>query len=78
VDEWLPEKHLASFVVDVFEGLDLRAMSGSYRGFGSASFHESRKRKQDRACPVGLRAVRGNRQPLQTVTLLGTGQRRFA
>src|SRR3984893_8617194 len=39
VDEWLPEKHLARFVVDVIEGLDLRAMSGSYRGSGSASYH---------------------------------------
>src|SRR5580658_8584642 len=39
VDEWLPEKHLARFVVDVVEGLDLRAMSGSYRGSGSASYH---------------------------------------
>jgi transposase len=39
VDEWLPEKHLARFIVDVIEGLDLRAMSGSYRGSGSASYH---------------------------------------
>jgi hypothetical protein len=29
VDEWLPEKHLARFVVEVIDGLDLRAMSGS-------------------------------------------------
>ena len=39
VDEWLPERHLARFVVEVVEGLDLRAMSGSYRGSGSASYH---------------------------------------
>jgi transposase len=39
VDEWLPEKHLARFVVEVIDGLDLRAMSGSYRGSGSASYH---------------------------------------
>ena len=39
VDEWLPERHLARFVVEVIEGLDLRAMSGSYRGSGSASYH---------------------------------------
>src|SRR6266700_2622551 len=39
VDEWLPEQHLARFVVEVIEGLDLRAMSGSYRGSGSASYH---------------------------------------
>src|SRR5271165_7100851 len=39
VDEWLPERHLARFIVEVIEGLDLRAMSGSYRGSGSASYH---------------------------------------
>lgn len=39
VDEWLPEQHLARFVVEVIEGLDLRAMSGSYRGSGSASYY---------------------------------------
>jgi transposase len=39
VDEWLPEKHLARFVVEVIDGLDLRAMSGSYHGSGSASYH---------------------------------------
>ncbi len=39
VDEWLPQRHLARFVVEVIEGLDLRAMSGSYRGSGEASYH---------------------------------------
>ncbi|HEY6688967.1 MAG TPA: IS1182 family transposase [Propionibacteriaceae bacterium] len=39
VDEWLPEKHLARFVVDVIASLDLRAMTGSYRGCGDASYH---------------------------------------
>jgi transposase len=39
VDEWLPEQHLARFVVEVVEGFDLRAMIGSYRGSGSASYH---------------------------------------
>ena len=41
VDDWLPERHLARFVVEVIDGLDLRAMSGSYRGSGSASYHPS-------------------------------------
>src|SRR5665213_1496196 len=31
--------HLARFVVEVIEGLDLTAMSKSYRGAGSASYH---------------------------------------
>src|SRR5579859_1421649 len=39
VDEWLPQRHLARFVVEVIDGLDLRPLSGSYRGSGSASYH---------------------------------------
>src|SRR3979411_423827 len=39
VDEWLPRRHLARFVVEVIEGLGLRAMTGSYRGLGEASYH---------------------------------------
>jgi transposase len=39
VDEWLPEKHLARFVVEVIDGLDLSAMVRSYRGSGSACYH---------------------------------------
>jgi transposase len=39
VDEWLPERHLARFVVEVIDGLDLSAMSQSYRDTGSASYH---------------------------------------
>ena len=39
VDEWLPERHLARFVVEVIEGLDLRALMGSYRGCGEAAYH---------------------------------------
>src|ERR1700732_4911409 len=38
-DDWLPERHLARFVVEVVEGLDVRAMTGSYRGSGEASYH---------------------------------------
>ena len=41
VDEWLPERHLARFVVEVIDGLDVSAMSKSYRGSGSASYHPS-------------------------------------
>jgi len=41
VDEWLPQQHLARFVVEVIAGLDLRAMTGSYRGSGEASYHPS-------------------------------------
>jgi transposase len=39
IDEWLPQRHLARFVVEVVDGLDLSAMSKSYRGSGSACYH---------------------------------------
>src|SRR5450432_2868823 len=39
LDEWLPQQHLARFVVEVVDGLDLTAMSKSYRGSGSAPYH---------------------------------------
>jgi transposase len=38
VDEWLPEKHLARFIGEVIDGLDLSRMIGAYRGSGSASY----------------------------------------
>ena len=41
VDEWLPERHLARFVVEVIDQLDLSSMVKSYRGSGSASYHPS-------------------------------------
>ena len=41
IDEWLPERHLARFVVEVIEQLDLSAMVKAYRGAGSASYHPS-------------------------------------
>jgi hypothetical protein len=36
VNEWLPTEHLARFIVEVVESLDLRAIIGSYQGKGSA------------------------------------------
>jgi transposase len=41
VDEWLPERHLARFVVEVIERLDLSAMVKAYRGSGSAGYYPS-------------------------------------
>src|SRR5437667_5067917 len=38
VDEWLAPRHLARFVVEVVESLDLTAMTKAYRGSGSASY----------------------------------------
>lgn len=39
VDEWLPERHLARFVVEVVDRLDLSKLEQAYRGSGSASYH---------------------------------------
>jgi transposase len=39
LDEWMPEKHLARFIGEVIDELDLGRMSGAYRGTGSASYH---------------------------------------
>ena len=39
VDEWLPQRHLARFVVEVIEGLDVTALIKAYRASGSASYH---------------------------------------
>jgi transposase len=38
IDEWLPQNHLARFIVEVVDGLDLSAIGGSYRGTGSAAY----------------------------------------
>jgi len=39
VQEWLPESHLARYVVDVVEGLDLSAVVRAYVGCGSEAYH---------------------------------------
>jgi transposase len=39
VDEWLPQRHLARFVVEIVEQLDVSNMSRAYRGSGSAAYH---------------------------------------
>jgi transposase len=39
VQEWLPEAHLARYVVDVVEGLDLSALEQAYGGRGSEAYH---------------------------------------
>jgi transposase len=39
VQEWLPENHLARFVVEIVERLDLGSMTTAYRGRGSDAFH---------------------------------------
>ena len=39
VQDWLPEAHLARYVVEVIDGLDLSAMERAYAGRGSAPYH---------------------------------------
>jgi hypothetical protein len=38
VDEWLPEQHLARFVVEIVDQMDLSGMETAYRGSGSVSY----------------------------------------
>src|SRR5271154_6187816 len=39
LDEWLPERRLARFVVEVIDGWALSARVKSYGGRGSAAYH---------------------------------------
>ncbi len=41
--EWLPEDHLAWFVIEAVEGMDLREFYGDYRsdGHGRAAYEPS-------------------------------------
>ncbi|KAF0146806.1 MAG: hypothetical protein FD187_3199 [bacterium] len=41
VDEWLPEDHLARFIVEVVDKLDIRTLEKAYAGRGSAAYHPS-------------------------------------
>ena len=38
LDEWLPQRRLARFVVEVIDGIDLEMISRQYRGCGSAAY----------------------------------------
>mgnify|MGYP003411544852 CR=1 FL=1 len=48
MNNWLPEKHLARFVVETVEEFDLTRFVSAYRSTGSASYHPSLL-PQDRA-----------------------------
>ena len=39
LDDWLPEDHLARFVVEIVEGLDTGELERAYGGGGSAAYH---------------------------------------
>jgi transposase len=39
MEDWLPEDHLARFIVEVVEGLDVSRLESAYRGRGSAAYH---------------------------------------
>lgn len=39
IQDWLPEKHLARFVVDIVDRLDLRALESRYGGGGKPPYH---------------------------------------
>lgn len=39
VDEWLPDNHLARFVVEIVDELDISSLEGSYTASGSDAYH---------------------------------------
>ena len=39
IQDWLPEKHLARFVVEIVEQIDLRHLKASYSGRGSQPYN---------------------------------------
>jgi len=39
LQDWLPQKHLARFVVDIVDGLDLRDLESRYGGGGKQPYH---------------------------------------
>jgi transposase len=39
MNDWLPEQHLARFIVEIVDQLDLKAMERAYGRSGSAAFH---------------------------------------
>src|SRR3990167_8512101 len=39
VNDWLPEEHLARFIVEVVDQLDLNALTSQYAGRGSDAYH---------------------------------------
>ncbi len=39
LQDWLPEKHLARFVVDIVEQLDLSQLKKQYSGGGKQPYH---------------------------------------
>jgi transposase len=41
IQDWLPESHLARFIVDIVSQLDLRELSATYAGKGVKAYHPS-------------------------------------
>ena len=39
LQDWLPQKHLARFVVEMVDQLDLRVLESAYRGVGKPPYH---------------------------------------
>ena len=39
INDWLPEVHLARFVVEIIDGLDLSELTRQYAGRGSDAYH---------------------------------------
>ena len=83
VSEWLPENHLARFVVEVVDQMDLRELVRQYTGRGSAAYHPAMllgllvygyatgvhsSRKIERACHDSVRCASSPPTPSLTTT----------
>ena len=54
VEDWLPENHLARFVVEIVDQLDVSSMTHQYRGTGSAPYHNPEVCRQSRMMVLQL------------------------
>ena len=52
LQDWLPEDHLARFVVEIVDGLDLSALERAYSGGGKQPYH---RRYCCRCCSTAMR-----------------------
>ncbi len=67
VDDWLGKDHLARFVVDIVDQLDLSPLTEQYRGAGSAAYHPAvmLRRNSDPDVPIDTNHIE-RRSPFAT------------
>jgi hypothetical protein len=58
VQEWLPQAHLARYVVEVVDGLDLSALERAYAGKGSEAYQAKVTARKQKAATSGKKPDR--------------------